>query len=218
MHYLFALANFIIHIDTHLQTLTANYGVWIYVILFLIVFCETGLVVAPLLPGDSLLFAAGAIAGASPSSPLGASGLNLFVLIAVFLTAAIAGDAANFFLGKFAGERLLTRYPRIIKPEYLERTNRFYGRYGGKAILMCRFVPIIRTFAPFVAGASAMSYRRFMLWNITGALLWVLLFVPAGYFFGGISLIEKNFSLVLLVIIALSFLPAIIEIIRGRFE
>jgi membrane-associated protein len=165
-------------------------------------------VVTPFLPGDSLLFAAGAIAGGG--------GLNTPLLVAILLAAAILGDTVNYTIGKFAGEKILSRFPHLVKPEHLERTYRFFERYGAKTIILCRFVPIVRTLAPFVAGAGTMSYPRFMRSNIIGAIIWVSLFVFAGYFFGKIPFVIENFTLVLLVVIVLSFLPAVVEFLRER--
>ncbi len=200
--------DFVLHINVHLAELAQNYGPWIYLILFLIVFCETGLVVTPILPGDSLLFAAGALAASG--------GMNLWILCAVLIVAAILGDTANYWIGNKSGDVLQRKFPRIVKPEYLVRTNVFFARYGGKTIIFARFVPIVRTFAPFVAGAGAMTYGRFMLFNVVGALLWVLLLVPAGYLFANVEFVKKNFSVVILAIIVLSVLPGVIEIMRER--
>jgi membrane-associated protein len=199
----------VLHLDKHLDGLVAQFGPWLYVIVFLIIFCETGLVVTPFLPGDSLLFALGALA-ARPD------GLNVWVVVLVLLVAAILGDTVNYWIGHYLGEKLPRRFPRLVKAEHLRRTHDFYERYGGKTIIIARFVPIVRTFAPFVAGAGSMTYSRFMLFNVTGALLWVGLLVPAGYFFGNLTVVRENFSLVVLVIIFLSILPAIIEFWRER--
>jgi membrane-associated protein len=179
------------------------------VILFLIIFCETGLVVTPILPGDSLLFAVGALA-ARPD------GLNLWIVLGALIVAAILGDSVNYWIGYFLGEKLQKRFPRLIKPEHIRRTHDFYERYGGKTIIIARFVPIVRTFAPFVAGLGKMTYSRFMVFNVFGALLWILLLVPAGYFFGNFKIVRENFSLVVLAIIFLSILPAVVEFIRAR--
>src|SRR5436190_14553251 len=180
-----------------------------YVILFLIIFCETGFVVTPFLPGDSLLFAVGALT-ARPE------GLNFWIVLVSLSAAAILGDSVNYWVGYFLGEKMQKRFPRLIKPEHLRRTHEFYERYGGKTIIIARFVPIIRTLAPFVAGVGQMTYSRFMMFNIAGALLWIGLLVPAGYFFGNLEIVRKNFSVVVLAIIFLSILPAIIEFLRER--
>lgn len=209
MEFLKHLMDVVLHLDKHLDGLVAQYGPWIYVIVFVIVFCETGLVVTPFLPGDSLLFALGALA-ARPD------GLNVWVLVLVLCIAAILGDSVNYWIGHFLGDKIQHRFPKLIKPEHVKRTHEFYERYGGKTIIIARFVPIIRTFAPFVAGVGSMTYSRFMMFNITGALLWIGLLVPAGYFFGNLEIVRKNFSLVVLVIIFLSILPGIIEFIRER--
>ena len=208
MEWITQLIDFVLHINVHLAELMQDYGPWIYLILFLIVFCETGLVVTPILPGDSLLFAAGALAATG--------GMNLWILCAVLIVAAILGDTANYWIGKKSGNILQRKFPRIVKPEYLVRTNVFFGRYGGKTIIFARFVPIVRTFAPFVAGAGAMSYGRFMMFNVVGALLWVLLLVPAGYLFANVEFVKKNFSAVILGIIVVSILPGVIEVMRER--
>ena len=199
----------VLHLDKHLDGLVAQFGPWLYVILFLIVFCETGLVVTPFLPGDSLLFAVGALT-ARPD------GLNFWVVLGSLLVAAILGDSVNYWVGHFLGDKLQRKYPRLIKAEHVQRTHDFYERYGGKTIIIARFVPIVRTFAPFVAGIGDMLYSRFMMFNITGALLWICLLLPAGYFFGNLEIVRKNFTLVVLVIIFLSILPGIIEFLRER--
>lgn len=199
----------VLHLDKHLDGLVTQFGPWLYVILFLIIFCETGLVVTPFLPGDSLLFAVGALT-ARPD------GLNLWIILTVFSVAAILGDSVNYWIGYFLGNKLQQRLPRLIKPEHIRKTHEFYERYGGKTIIIARFVPIIRTFAPFVAGVGKMDYSRFMMFNVTGALLWIGLLVPAGYFFGNLEIVRKNFSLVVLVIIFLSILPGVIEFLRER--
>jgi membrane-associated protein len=209
MEILSTVFEYVLHLNTHLNDLVLEYGIWVYVILFLIVFCETGLVITPFLPGDSLLFAAGAIAA------LG--GMNVYVLIILFIIASILGDTVNYFIGRFAGEKMLTRYPRLIKPAHLFKTHHFFEQYGAKTIVLCRFVPIVRTVAPFVAGAGQMTYAKFMRYNIVGAFIWVLLAVPAGFFFGNIPFVKENFSLVLLGVVIVSFLPAVFEVVRVRF-
>jgi membrane-associated protein len=203
------LVDLVLHLDKHLDALVAQYGPWIYGILFLIVFAETGLVVTPFLPGDSLLFAAGALA-ARPD------GLNPWILVLVLAGAAIIGDSANYWIGHVLGDTIQQRFPRIVKPEYIRKTHEFYERYGGKTIIIARFVPIVRTFAPFVAGVGRMTYSRFMMFNVVGALLWVGLLVPAGYFFGNLPIVRENFSLVVLAIIFLSILPGILEFLKER--
>lgn len=197
-----------LHLQDHLHALTRDHGAWVYGILFVIIFAETGLVVTPFLPGDSLLFAVGAIA-ANPES-----GLNVYAAGAVILVAAIIGDTVNYSVGKFAGAALSKKYPRLIKPEYLAKTHEFFERYGGKTIILARFVPIVRTFAPFVAGSGAMDYRRFMMFNVVGAVAWVVTLVPAGWIFGSRPWVKKNFELVVLGIIFVSVLPMLIEIFR----
>jgi membrane-associated protein len=197
-----------LHLDQHLGQLISQYGTWTHLILFLIVFCETGLVVTPFLPGDSLLFAAGTFAA------LGA--LDLWLVILLLIIAAIAGDTVNYWIGAYIGPRAFRGDIRFLRKEYLDRTHAFYEKHGGKTIIMARFVPIIRTFAPFVAGVGAMSYPRFITYNVVGAVLWVGLFVLGGYFFGNISVVRENFTLVILAIIAISVLPIVVEALRAR--
>ena len=204
-----SLIDFILHIDQHLIELTQTYGLWIYAILFLIVFCETGLVVTPFLPGDSLLFAAGAVAA------LG--GMNVHMAAALLLAAAVIGDAANFAVGKYFGEKLFAKPDsRVFKREYLDKTHAFYEKYGGKTIILARFVPIVRTFAPFVAGMGDMHYGRFIRYNIIGALMWVGLLTYAGYFFGELPVVKNNFGLVVIGIIVVSVLPMAVEIAKAK--
>lgn len=202
------LLDVVLHLNTHLDSLVGEYGTWAYAILFLIIFCETGLVITPFLPGDSLLFAAGAIAAGGR--------LDLFLLMLLLIIAAIAGDAVNYWVGNLVGHRLVARFPRLIKKKHLDRTHEFFERYGGKTIIIARFVPIVRTLAPFVAGIGEMSYPRFALFNILGAVLWVILLVPAGYFFANHPFVKQNFSAVILAIIVLSTLPAVFEFWRER--
>lgn len=209
MDWLKKFLDIVLHLDKHLDGLVAQFGPWLYVILFLIVFCETGLVVTPFLPGDSLLFAVGALT-ARPD------GLNFWIVLGSLLVAAILGDSVNYWVGHFLGDKLQRKYPRLIRAEHVQRTHDFYERYGGKTIIIARFVPIVRTFAPFVAGIGDMLYSRFMMFNITGALLWIGLLLPAGYFFGNWKIVRENFTLVVLVIIFLSILPGIIEFARER--
>lgn len=201
--------NFILHIDSSLQSLTAEYGLWTYAILFLIVFCETGLVVTPFLPGDSLLFAAGAICA------LGS--LDVTALMALLVVAAILGDSVNYAIGRRIGPKLFgSSTSRWFNKAHLERTHGFYEKHGGKTIILARFMPIIRTFAPFVAGVGAMSYGKFFLYNVVGAVLWVVGFTLLGYGFASDPFVKKNFTLVILAIIVLSFVPAVVEVIRAR--
>ena len=205
------IIDFILHIDQHLAALSAEYGVWIYAILFLIIFCETGLVVTPFLPGDSLLFAAGGIAALCE--------MNIHLMVALLLVAAILGDAVNFAIGKYFGARLFANPDsKIFRRAYLDKTHAFYEKHGGKTIIIARFVPIVRTFAPFVAGMGNMHYGRFIRYNIIGAILWVVLFSYAGYFFANIPLVKNNLALVLAAIIVISVLPGVIEVVRARRE
>lgn len=198
----------VLHLDTHLLALTQEYGIWIYAILFLIIYCETGLVVMPFLPGDSLLFVAGALCG------LGA--LQLEWLAPLLMLAAFSGDNTNYWIGRLVGLRLLKRTNGLIKREHIDKTHAFYEKHGGKTILFARFLPIIRTFAPFVAGIGLMHYRLFVLFSALGALIWIGSLTVAGYFFGNIPVIKDNLTLMILGIIVLSFLPAIREFIRHR--
>ena len=202
--------DFILHIDQHLTALSAQYGMWIYAIMFLIIFCETGLVATPFLPGDSLLFAAGGIAAVG--------GMNIHIMVLILLVAAILGDAVNFMIGKYFGAKLFSNPDsKIFRRAYLEKTHAFYDKHGGKTIIIARFVPIVRTFAPFVAGMGDMHYGRFIRYNIIGALAWVLLFSYLGYFFANIPLVKNNLGLVLGAIIVISILPAVIEIVRAKY-
>lgn len=205
------IISFILHIDQHLISLSTQYGVWLYAILFLIVFCETGLVVTPFLPGDSLLFASGAVAAASNGA------LNVHIMVAILLAAAILGDAVNFTIGKYFGEKLFANpNSRIFKQEYLHKTHDFYAKYGGKTIILARFVPIVRTFAPFVAGMGNMNYAQFIRYNIIGALAWVLSLTYLGYAFGNLPIVKDNFGKVVLAIIVLSVLPMIFEFVKHK--
>lgn len=214
----FALMDFIkeflellLHLDTHLGALIANSGGWIYAILFVVIFCETGLVITPFLPGDSLLFAAGTFAATGA--------LHLPWLLAVLILASILGDSVNFTIGNFIGPKVFN-YPdsRFLRKEYLERTHRFYEKHGGKTIILGKFMPIIRTFAPFVAGVGRMQYRHFLLINISGALIWICLLTGGGYFFGNLPFVQRHFSLVILAVIILSIMPGVIEYLRQRMK
>jgi len=208
MEFVTGLIDFILHIDTHLAEIVRDYGTWTYAILFLIIFAETGLVVTPFLPGDSLLFAAGALAATTDLHPA-----ILFVLLAV---AAVLGDSVNYWIGTKVGQRVFGGGVRFIKREHLERTEHFYEKYGGKTIIIARFIPIVRTYAPFVAGAARMNYSRFAFFNVTGGLLWISLFVLGGYWFGNIPFVERNFGVVVIAIIVLSVLPAVWELLSQR--
>ncbi len=205
------LVDFILNIDRHLVELTAAYGVWIYAILFIIVFCETGLVVTPFLPGDSLLFAVGSLAA------LGA--MDLTTSIVLLVVAAFLGDTVNYWIGHYVGPKVFHQEKsRFLNKEYLVRTHQFYEKHGGKTIVIARFLPIIRTFAPFVAGIGAMTYSHFMWYNIGGGILWVLLFTLAGYFFGTIPIVQQNFSLVIIALVLIPGIPAAVEVVRHFWE
>ena len=203
-----SVIDFILHIDIHLVEIVNTYQTWTYLILFFIIFAETGLVVTPFLPGDSLLFAAGAIV-AKPDATLTISLLWLLLMVA-----AIAGNLVNYRVGIFVGPRAFSGQYRLIKREYLIKAQHFYSKYGGKTIIYARFIPIIRTFAPFVAGIGTMSYRRFMIYNVAGSVAWVTSFLFLGYYFGGLPVIKANFTYVIFAIIFLSLLPALIGVIR----
>lgn len=205
------VVDFILHIDVHLAELVAQYGIWIDAILFLILFCETGLVVTPFLPGDSLLFVAGALA-ALPDNDL-----NVHITVALMAVAAILGDAVNYTIGRLFGDKLFSNpNSKIFCRSYLNKTHEFYKRHGGKTIILARFMPIVRTFAPFVAGMGKMSYRHFALYNVAGGLLWMLLFTYAGYFFGNLPAVQDNLKLLIVLIILLSIMPGVIEVWRHR--
>jgi membrane-associated protein len=209
MEFISKIVDFVLHLDTHLSGLIQTYGFWTYLILFLVIFCETGLVVTPFLPGDSLLFAAGTFA-ASGSFKIG----WLFLILTV---AAILGDTVNYWIGKIIGPKVFSKEKsRIFKKEYLDRTHRFYEKYGTETIILARFVPIVRTFAPFVAGIGRMSYGKFLSYNVIGGLLWVALFTFGGYFFGNIPFVKKNFTLVILAIILISLVPVLWEFLKHR--
>ena len=197
-----------LHLNKHLGVVIQDYGTWTYAILFAIIFCETGLVVTPFLPGDSLLFAAGALAHSGELNPMW-----LFVVLSA---AAIAGDTVNYWIGAIVGPRAFSGNIRFLKKEHLDRTHAFYEKYGGKTIIIARFVPIVRTFAPFVAGIGAMNYARFIIYNIIGGLAWVALCIFSGYLFGKMEFVEKNFSLVIMAIVAISVMPMVVEYLRAR--
>jgi membrane-associated protein len=201
------LIDVVLHLDRHLVELIQDYGAWVYLILFLIVFAETGLVVTPFLPGDSLLFVAGTLAAAG--------GMDVGLLIVLLCIAAILGDSVNYAVGKHVGDRMV-KSGRFIRQEHIDRTHAFYEKYGGKTIVIARFVPIVRTFAPFVAGIGKMDYKRFLVFNVTGGILWVLSLTTAGYFFGNLPIVKNNLSLVVLGIVVASIMPAVIEYVRHR--
>jgi len=203
-----AFIDIILRLDVHLLKMTAEYGIWIYGILFLIIYCETGLVITPFLPGDSLLFVAGALCG------MGA--LQIEWLIPLLILAAFSGDNTNYWIGRLLGVRILKTNTKIIKPEYLDKTHAFYEKYGSKTVILARFLPIIRTFAPFVAGIGQMNYRIFMFSSALGSLLWIGGLSVAGYLFGNIPWVKSNLTLIIIGIILISILPAISEVIRHR--
>lgn len=209
LHY---LLDFILHIDQHLVVLLQQYQNWIYFILFIIVFCETGLVVTPFLPGDSLLFALGALA-AMPGS-----GLNFVLLLVLLCVAAILGDSFNYFTGIRLGSKVYDKNYWFLRQSHLQQAEQFYSRYGGRTIIYARFIPIVRTFAPFVAGMARMNYRRFLYFNVAGALVWVIFFMMTGYLFGNLPAIRQNFSLLVLGIIGISMLPPVIGLIKRRLS
>jgi membrane-associated protein len=210
MQIVYELVDFILHLDVHLNSIIQNFGIWTYLILFLIIFLETGIVITPFLPGDSLLFAAGSFAA------LGS--LNVWVLFITLTLAAILGDTLNYWIGHYIGPRAFSGNIRFLKKEYLDRTHEFYEKHGGKTIILARFIPIIRTFAPFVAGIGAMEYPRFFFFNVTGAILWVGLFTFGGYFFGNLPFVQDNFTIVILAIIVISVLPGVFEFLRDKYK
>ena len=206
MEWLFGILDFFIHLDHHINAIIDQYGTWVYLIVFVIIFCETGLVITPFLPGDSLLFVLGTFASNGP--------LHLWLLLAVFLTAAILGDSVNYYIGHLLAPKVFSNQKLpFIKREYLDRTQHFYEKYGGKTIIIARFVPVVRTFAPFLAGVGSMNYFKFIFYNVTGAFLWVVSLTLAGYFFGNIPIVEKNFTAVVYLIVVISILPAAIEML-----
>lgn len=210
METLSTFIDFFLHIDKHLVELVQTFGAWSYAILFLIIFCETGLVVTPILPGDSLLFAAGALAAQG--------GFHVHLLALLLVVAAIIGDAVNYHIGAYLGPKAFEMNSRIFKKKYLDRTHRFYEKYGGKTIIIARFVPIVRTFAPFLAGVGEMGYLQFLTYNAVGAVLWIGLLLYAGFFFSELPVVKNNFSLVIVAIIILSILPAVYELLLARKE
>ena len=207
------LIDFILHIDQHMVEMVRDYHAWTYAILFVIIFCETGLVVTPFLPGDSLLFVAGAIA-AQPNMPI-----TVHLLALIVFAAAVLGDSSNYAIGHFFGRRLFSNpNSKIFKQSYLDKTHEFYKKYGGKTIILARFVPIVRTFAPFVAGMGKMHYYYFMVYNVVGGALWVAIFCYAGFFFGDLPFVQHNLKLLIVAIIVISVLPAVVEVIREKMK
>jgi len=211
MEFIKFLIDLFLHLDKHLSAIIQDYGTWTYLLLFIVIFMETGFVVTPFLPGDSLLFAAGTFA-----SPVLGSPLNIWLIWVLLLIAAIGGDTVNYWIGHYIGPRAFSGEVRFLKKEYLDRTHAFYERHGGKTIVLARFVPIIRTFAPFVAGVGAMSYSKFISYNVIGGFVWVTLFTWGGYFFGTLPFVQENFSFVVLAIILISVLPAVYEVVKER--
>jgi membrane-associated protein len=210
-----SLVDLILHVDRHLAELLAHYGAWTYPILFAVVFLETGLVVTPFLPGDSLLFAAGALASVRAAGAEDAV-LDVHLLFLLLGAAAVLGDSVNYAIGLRVGPRVFRENVRYLRREYLDRTHAFYERHGGKTIVLARFVPIVRTFAPFVAGIGRMSYPRFLVFNVTGGIAWVGIFLYAGYFFGNLPLVRDNFTIVILAIVLLSITPIAWEMWKAR--
>lgn len=200
--------DFVMHLNVHLDALVTSYGIWVYAILFLIVFCETGLVFLPFLPGDSLLFAAGALAATGR--------LDLALLCGLLVLAGILGNTVNYWVGRLVGYELKLRFPRLVRQQHLDQTHAYFEKYGGKTIIIARFVPIVRTVAPFAAGIGHMHHGRYQAYNVTGCLLWVLSLCLAGYFFANVPVVKNNFSAVIIGIIIVSILPAVIEVIRAR--
>lgn len=211
MDLLIGIVDVVLHLDRHLQWLIATYGLWIYLILFLIIFCETGLIVTPFLPGDSLLFVAGTVAASG--------GMDIHTLFGVLVLASFSGDNTNYWIGRFAGEHLFrNKDSRVFNPQHLERTHDFYEKHGGKTVTIARFVPIVRTFAPFVAGMGRMVYPRFVAYSFAGAVLWIGSLSYAGYYFGNLPFVQQNLALVIAGIVLLSIMPGVIEFIRVRLR
>lgn len=207
------LFDFVLHLDEHLTVFVANYGLWIYALLFLVIFCETGLVVTPFLPGDSLLFLAGALA-ARPEA-----GLNAHLLVVLLIIAAVLGDATNYMIGRYFGKKLFSNPDsKLFRQSHLEKTHDFFERYGGKTIIIARFIPIIRTFAPFVAGMAKMSYRRFALYNVAGGVIWVVFFIYLGLMIGNFPWVQENLKLLILAIMIISVMPAVYEVLRHWWQ
>ncbi len=214
MDWLHLVVDFVLHIDVHLQELFTTYGIWVYGILFLIIFSETGFVVTPFLPGDSLLFAAGALVATTQSS---SNAMDIHVLVALLMTAAVTGNILNYTIGHFFGVKLFQNpNSKVFRKDYLDKTHAFFEQHGGKTIIITRFVPIIRTFAPFVAGMGAMTYKRFMAFNLVGGALWVMSFAYTGYKFGELEFVRKNFTMLMMGIIVISLLPMVIHAVRAK--
>jgi membrane-associated protein len=221
MEFLTQFIDLVLHLDTHLALLLQQYGVWVYGILFLIVFCETGLVVTPFLPGDSLLFVAGTLAAASATAVSGGGGgdgLDIRVLIAVLLSAAVIGDNTNYWIGRWAGSRIVRWNSRFINRDALDRTHAFYKHHGGKTMALARFIPLVRTFAPFVAGMAKMAYPRFFAFDLIGAVFWVGSLSLAGYWFGNFPVVRNNLSAVIVLIVALSLTPVLFSWLKHKFQ
>lgn len=210
IEFLKSLIDFVLHIDQHLVEIVNDYQTWTYLILFLIIFAETGLVVTPILPGDSLLFAAGAII-AKPET-----GLSIIAMMGLLIIAAVLGDLVNYHIGKYIGPKAFSGHYKFLKVEYLTKTHEFYEKHGGKTIIYARFIPIVRTFAPFVAGIGTMGYAKFATFNVVGGIAWVSSFLLLGYFFGGLPVIKDNFTYVIFLIIILSVLPAVIQVWKEK--
>ena len=216
-----SVIDFFLQLDKHLFSMIQNYGIWIYAILFLIIFIETGIILMPFLPGDSLLFVAGTFCAGVVNEAGNTAELNLWIVIVLLITAAVFGDSLNYFLGKTIGLKLISwkiKCRQLVKQKYIDQTHVFYEKHGPKTIIIARFVPIVRTFAPFVAGIGAMNYAKFIRYNIFGGCLWVIGLVLMGYFFGNLSFIQQNFELVVFGIIGLSLLPMVIEAIRAKLK
>jgi membrane-associated protein len=210
MELLKTFLDYVLHLQDHLFELTQRFGSWVYAMLFAIIFAETGLVITPVLPGDSLVFAVGAVAANEKS------GLNIWIAGGLMLVAAILGDTVNYWVGAKLGTRVQAWFPRLVRQSHIDKTHAFYEKYGGKTIILARFVPIVRTFAPFVAGMGAMNYGRFMMFNIVGAILWIGLILPCGWYFGGREFVKRRFEVIVLGIIFVSILPMVFEWWKAR--
>ncbi len=216
MDWILKAIDFVLHVDVYLEQIISQYGGWTYAILFIVVFMETGFVVTPFLPGDSLIFAASTFSVPSVSGDPGA--LNPWLMFGLLAFAAILGDTVNYWIGHRIGKKAYTGEIKWIRKDYMERTHAFFEKHGGKTIFLARFVPIIRTFTPFVAGVSRMSYGFFFRWNVIGGIIWVATFTLLGYFFGNIPFVQNNFELVIIAIILISFIPAVVEGIKAKKE
>jgi len=210
MGFISTLIDIVLHLDKYLSYIVQHFGTWTYMLLFIIIFCETGLVITPFFPGDSLIFAAGTFAAVGI--------FNVFILFVVLAGAAVLGDTANYWIGSYLGAAAVRKYPRVFRKKYMDKTHHFYDKYGNKTIILARFVPVVRTFAPFLAGVGKMNYWKFLVYNVIGGVLWVAIALFAGFFFGNIAFVKNNFTLVIIIVIFASFLPVVFEILRHKHK